>query len=474
MSDSLTFTGERFVPGIEGEIVYEHVHRYAFARRYVAGRRVLDVACGEGYGSAILAGGAASVVGVDIDAAAVAHANAAYAGHRNLAFREGSATALPIEAASVDVVVSFETIEHLASDDQPRMLAEFARVLVDDGILVLSAPNRPEYSESRGYVNPFHRHEHDRAELERLLDVRFPARRWHAQRVWLGSVLWREEGGPDVEAFEGDASRVVPASVPPAMYFVVVAARRASALPAPAPAISLFSDAKETELRRAAGAHAEAMRLDALLRDRERVVVERDGQLARANAHVDHLEGLLGMRDALVAERDGQLATQNDRASTLESLVAERERLVVERDGQLAQANAHVRHLEEIAAFRERLVVERDAALAQRDATLAEREAALSEAGAREARAADALAEREGDLAAAQHRLAEVEREHASAREALAAAERQMAEAATECARLDRALEAQERLIAYRQSFRWWIALPWVRAKLAWKRLRGE
>ena len=64
MSEHLTFTGERFVPGIEGEIVYEHVHRYAFARRYAAGRRVLDVACGEGYGSAILAETAASVTGV--------------------------------------------------------------------------------------------------------------------------------------------------------------------------------------------------------------------------------------------------------------------------------------------------------------------------------------------------------------------------------------------------------------------------
>ena len=72
MADDLKFTGERFVPGIEGEIVYEHVHRYAFARRYAAGRRVLDVACGEGYGSAMLARAAREVVGVDIDAATVA------------------------------------------------------------------------------------------------------------------------------------------------------------------------------------------------------------------------------------------------------------------------------------------------------------------------------------------------------------------------------------------------------------------
>jgi len=188
MSDALTFTGERFVPGVGGEIVYEHVHRYAFARRYAAGKRVLDAACGEGYGSALLATVAGEVTGVDIDGPTIAHARETYRSIRNLTFVQGSAAELPMPDASVDVVVSFETIEHLDGADQPRMLAEFSRVLTADGVLVLSAPNRPEYSESRGYVNPFHRHEHDRAELERLLKVTFPAIAWHAQRVWLGST----------------------------------------------------------------------------------------------------------------------------------------------------------------------------------------------------------------------------------------------------------------------------------------------
>jgi len=466
MTDDLTFTGERFVPGIEGEIVYEHVHRYAFARRHAAGRRVLDVACGEGYGSAILAGVAREVVGVDIDAATVAHARAAYASVGNLSFAEGSAAKLPIPDASVDLVVSFETIEHLEAVDQPRMLAEFARVLVDDGVLVLSAPNRPEYSESRGYVNPFHRHEHDRAELGRLLDAHFPARAWHAQRVWLGSTVWREGGGTDVEAFVGDASRVAAAPVPPAMYFVVVAARRASALPAPGPSVSLFSDTGETELKRAAAAAAEAIRLDGLLKDRERIVAERDAQLARANAHVAHLEGLLAAREPLiaererlVAERDVELRTVNERADRLERLAAERERIVAERDELLARTNGHVKHLEELAAFRERLVVERDAALAARDARI--------EADARSLELA-----REGE-AAALKRLAETERLHADARGRLAEARRRIAEVEAECGRLDRALDTQERIIAYRQSFRWWITLPWMRVKLMLSRLSG-
>ena len=71
MPSDLEFTGERFVPGIAGEIAHEHWHRYAFARRCVAGKRVLDVACGEGYGSALLAGESTSVTGIDIDAGAI-------------------------------------------------------------------------------------------------------------------------------------------------------------------------------------------------------------------------------------------------------------------------------------------------------------------------------------------------------------------------------------------------------------------
>src|SRR5689334_11915356 len=91
---ALPFTGERFTPECVREIWYEHWHRYAFARRLVQGKRVLDCACGEGYGSALLADGAAEVVGVDIDAAAIAHAEERYGARANLRYEKGDATAL--------------------------------------------------------------------------------------------------------------------------------------------------------------------------------------------------------------------------------------------------------------------------------------------------------------------------------------------------------------------------------------------
>ncbi|HET9189593.1 MAG TPA: SAM-dependent methyltransferase, partial [Rudaea sp.] len=72
--NTLEFTGERFTPECVREIRYEHWARYAFALELARGKRVLDAACGEGYGSAMLAGAAASVLGVDIAADAIAHA----------------------------------------------------------------------------------------------------------------------------------------------------------------------------------------------------------------------------------------------------------------------------------------------------------------------------------------------------------------------------------------------------------------
>jgi ubiquinone/menaquinone biosynthesis C-methylase UbiE len=112
MASDLTFTGECFLPDCSGEIAYEHWHRYAFARRFAVGRRVLDAACGEGYGTALLGAVAASTVGVDIDAAMGAHAKLTYGHGDRVRFVEGSVAKLHLPDASSDRVVSFEIIEH--------------------------------------------------------------------------------------------------------------------------------------------------------------------------------------------------------------------------------------------------------------------------------------------------------------------------------------------------------------------------
>lgn len=205
--DKLVFTGERFVPELGGAIWAEHWHRYCAVAPLAAGRRVVDAACGEGYGSDHLASIAQSVIGIDVAADTVRHASERYR-RPNLRFAAGSVAALPIASASVDLVVSFETIEHLAQ--QAAMLAEFRRVLVPEGVLVISSPNKPVYSANGTYRNEYHVKELTREELAGLLGAGFPRQRWYRQRPLARSTLWKESDA---------AARFIDL---PAMYFVVV------------------------------------------------------------------------------------------------------------------------------------------------------------------------------------------------------------------------------------------------------------
>jgi len=397
------FTGERFVPGVPGEIAHEHWHRYAFARQFVDGRRTLDVACGEGYGSALLASVAASVVGVDVAGDVVAHASERYRDRHNLRFEVGSAAKLPLADASVDAVVSFETIEHLTRDDQPRMIAEIARVLTADGVLVLSAPNPVEYSRKRAYHNPFHLHEPAREEIDAMLAHWFAARRWYRQRRYFGSALWSEDArGAQYEAWQGSESGAAAAVLPEAMYGLVIASRREETLPPVRVSLSLFSDASESELVRLDATAAEALRLDALL-----------------------------------AQRDGELRALTERFQDAEHHVAGLEHAIAGANAEAAAAR-HAQNEAEVKAT----LIERDRieVAHQRDAA---REESVRTAAARD-----------------------------DAHAALASAHQALDALREENGRLERAIAAQERIIAYRQSARWWIALPWIRVRTWMRRLR--
>ncbi|MGJ7525707.1 class I SAM-dependent methyltransferase [Variovorax sp. GB1P17] len=266
----LNFTGERFIPTETGEIRYEHMHRYGWAQSLCAGRHVLDIACGEGYGSALLAHVASSVVGVDISNEAVAHARQRYAAQTNLRFMQGSATAIPLEDASVDVAVSFETLEHLA--EQEEMLGELRRVLKPSGILIISSPNKKVYSDERNYVNEFHVKELYFDELDALLHRFFPANRYFAQRFLTASALFPLEGIP-AEGYEalllaGGELKAQTQSADRAMYFVAICAASEDLLPLLG--ANLFAEAgndlygeQQKVMNWASGLHKEHSQLEA-------------------------------------------------------------------------------------------------------------------------------------------------------------------------------------------------------------------
>ena len=235
----LEFTGERFVPGVRGEIWIEHWHRYHFAARCAAGKRVLDVACGEGYGTALLARTAREATGVDVSPAAIEHAKATYG---NARFLCAPCTKLPLGDASIDVVVSFETIEHI--DEQAPFLDEIARVLAPGGVLILSCPNKVEYSDRRGYKNEFHVKELYRDELAALVAARFPAIAWYGQKPTFFSVIAPEAQPAAAQLVEVDEDDPAKASAQLShpLYFVLVAGRTRSEVDALAPALSIMSD----------------------------------------------------------------------------------------------------------------------------------------------------------------------------------------------------------------------------------------
>src|SRR5436190_7820676 len=183
---SLEWTGERYLPDIPGNIRLEHVHRYQLAGELAAGRRVLDIACGAGYGTALLGRTAAHVVGVDVVPAVVAHARRRYR-QSNLSFAVGSAAAIPLADQSIDLVVSFETLEHLEQHDE--MMRDVKRILRPGGLVVVSSPDRRQYSDLPNYHNPFHHRELYREEFEALLQRHFGQSFLVGQRVRAGSVI---------------------------------------------------------------------------------------------------------------------------------------------------------------------------------------------------------------------------------------------------------------------------------------------
>lgn len=151
---------------------WEHRARYRWSAPHVAGKRALDIACGTGYGSVILAqAGARIVIGIDLSESALDYANRRY-NEPNLAFCRASASDIPYEDQSFDLVTSFETIEHL--QDAERFLSELRRVLSPQGKLYLSTPNALVTQPIDGVPrNPYHVREFTPPELREALEKQF-------------------------------------------------------------------------------------------------------------------------------------------------------------------------------------------------------------------------------------------------------------------------------------------------------------
>lgn len=179
-------TGERLLATDQTRSMVEHLHRYAFALEYSHDKVVLDIACGEGYGSRLLSDHASYVYAIDNSEPVILQARNKYQ-KQNLEFLYGSVSKIPLKDDSIDLIVCFETIEHVA--EHVQMMTEFKRILKEDGILILSTPDKKYYSDLKGFSNPFHVRELYRTELQNLIGQFFAYVESYSQAYSSGSII---------------------------------------------------------------------------------------------------------------------------------------------------------------------------------------------------------------------------------------------------------------------------------------------
>jgi ubiquinone/menaquinone biosynthesis C-methylase UbiE len=214
------WTGERLETFICSRDTIEHLHRYAIINNYISGKIVLDIASGEGYGSNLMSNKAAYVYGVDIDNITIQDAKLKYK-KENLEFLTGSANEIPIKDNTIDVVVSFETLEH--HDKHHEMMVEIKRVLKPNGILIISTPDKMYYSDERKYINPFHIKELYKDDFITLISNYFSKQQLLSQKYSNGnSVIINEKELDKVTFFSGNYSKISRTEIQ-ALYLILIA-----------------------------------------------------------------------------------------------------------------------------------------------------------------------------------------------------------------------------------------------------------
>ena len=336
----MPFTGERLTSEYGGQTQIEHLHRYLLAREWCRGKDVLDVASGEGYGTAMLAQVANSATGVELAQDAVDHAGQSYVA-ANLHYIAGDARKLPMPDAAFDVVVSFETIEHFA--EQQVFLQEIQRVLRPGGLLIVSTPDRDNYSPAETPANPYHVQEMTEAEFRTLLQTQFANVSLLLQRPMYGSVLLPTTGSEAMPVcferrgdlhFEGSTSLSRPqymlafasdqpiAALPPSVY---IDTSRLGLLNPPDAEARLVAvqhalTASQAEERRVATELARTV--DAL--NDERAQVEAYGVAARGRAaEMEELHRQLAECREQNKQIDVYVSAEQDRTQEVEALRVE-------------------------------------------------------------------------------------------------------------------------------------------------------
>lgn len=331
MSETMHFTGERVIPGeVDPNLLLEHLVRYQFAAQFASGQRILDAACGVGYGSFLLSKSARSVFGLDISAETIAYAAEHYHAP-NLTFLAGDCCSPALPDESFDRIVAFEIIEHLSRPEE--FLREMSRLLARQGFLILSTPNRLCSEELRQEPNPFHQREFDPAELRALLETIFPHVELATQDHSEGMTIVFPERPLAVE----HSLQLGNDSLPPVdagQYLVALCSKVPLRMEWPNPffvASGLGNVLSERSNHLKIYAE-EVQGLKDRLRDLRDILKERDSHLQISQQETEAVKARLAAVEETLAERDShvklaELEIQGfrSRISTLDSMLAERD-----------------------------------------------------------------------------------------------------------------------------------------------------
>jgi len=219
MTKKEEWTGERLETFVFNESAVEHLHRYAIAKEYCTGKKVLDIASGEGYGANLMGENALHVTGVDIDSSVIKNASEKYR-RSNLIFKQGSIENIPLPNQSFDIVTCFETLEHIT--DHKKAIQEIKRVLKPGGLILISTPDKKNYSDAVGYANPFNKKELYIDEFRDLIKNSFHYSFYLYQRLTVGSIALFE-GETTVTYYKGDYKNITIEKEIDPVYIIAIA-----------------------------------------------------------------------------------------------------------------------------------------------------------------------------------------------------------------------------------------------------------
>ncbi|TAE14829.1 MAG: methyltransferase domain-containing protein [Oscillatoriales cyanobacterium] len=405
-------TGERYLPNcMKGQIKYEHLHRYALSIELARDKKVLDIASGEGYGSASLSKFACSVVGVDIDSKSVEYANQKYGDRPNLEFVVGACEAIPLPSQSVDIVTSFETIEH--HNKHEEMMQEIKRVLKPGGLVIISSPNRLTYSDLPEYSNPFHVKELYDYQFISLLNRHFKHVKIYGQRLATGSFVFplKDPTQHSFKAYTFDDSEVNQkvCSLEAPIYFIAICSDEVIDVQ---PAIdSIYIDKPDDLFKENQVALAESqsqlhqtkallsqyqsqlhqtevilMQCQSQLQDTEAVLEESQSQLQDIEAVLEESQSQLHRTQTELAQSQSQLhQTQTELAQSQSQLhetqteLAQSQSQLHETQAVLEQSQSQLQHTESVLEQSQSQLHQTQTELAQSQSQLHETQAVLEQ-----------------------------------------------------------------------------------------------